>query len=59
MVKAMTTVNEMTEVKDNSMLGQRHLIFSSAAKPLHNILHKSLTEMRQNAALVKVRCPPI
>lgn len=55
----MTMANEMTEVKDNSVLGQGHLIFPSAAKPLHKILHRSLIEMRQNAALVKGRCPSI
>lgn len=59
MAKVMTMANEMTEVKDNSVLGQGHLIFPSAAKPLHKILHRSLIEMRQNAALVKGRCPSI
>lgn len=42
----MTMVNEMTEVKDDSVLGQGHRIFSSAAKPLHKILHRSLIETK-------------
>lgn len=52
MVKVITMINGMTEVKDNSVLGQRHLIFSSTAKPLNKILHERLIDMRQNSALV-------
>lgn len=53
MAKVITMVNEMAEVKRKSVLGQGHLIFPSAAKPLHKIVHKSLIET--NAALAKVR----